>query len=150
MRTKDQADDIANLLVRVYEIHELIIGETGGIIGLREASMLHSAIARPFATYDGHDLYTTDFEKAAALFHSLIKSHPFMDGTKRTAFTSTLYFLAICGYAIPERFPMDKVIDFCVSVAEENLRQSRGENITPRTINEIAEWLKKLLDEREY
>ena len=142
---KDRADDIANLLVRIYEIHEVIIAETGGIIGLREASMLHSAVARPFATYDGIELYRTDFEKAGALFHSLIKSHPFMDGTKRTAFSSTLYFLANCGYSIPERFPMNEVIDFCVSIAEENLRQSRGENITPRTVSEIAEWLQKLL-----
>ncbi|HIQ06096.1 MAG TPA: hypothetical protein EYH31_10505, partial [Anaerolineae bacterium] len=30
--------------------------------------------------------------EAAALFHSLIKSHPFMDGTKRTAFASAIYF----------------------------------------------------------
>jgi death on curing protein len=142
---KDQADDIGNLLVRVYEIHEVIIAETGGIIGLREASMLHSAVARPFATYDGIDLYTTDFEKAGALFHSLVKSHPFMDGTKRTAFTATLYFLASCGNPIPEKLPMNEVIEFCVSIAEENLRQSRGETIAPRTVNEIAEWLRKLL-----
>lgn len=29
--------------------------------------------------------------------------------------------------------------------AEENLRQSLGENITPRTIPEIAAWFQKLL-----
>lgn len=92
MRTEDRADEIANLLIRVYEIHEIIIDETGGIAGLREAAMLHSAVARPFVTFDGQELYSTDFEKAAALFHSLIKSHLFMDGTKRTAFASALYF----------------------------------------------------------
>ena len=145
MQIEDRADEIADLLVRVYEIHEVIITETGGLPGLREASLLHSAVARPFVTFDGQELYPTDFEKAAALFHSLIKSHPFMDGTKRTAFAATLFFLESCGYSLPGQFPLSEVIDFCISIAEENLRQSQGENITPRTIPEIAVWFQKLV-----
>ena len=50
------ADEIAHLLVRVYEIHEIIIAETGGLPGLRDAAMLHAAVARPFATFDGQEL----------------------------------------------------------------------------------------------
>ncbi|MCI0487572.1 MAG: type II toxin-antitoxin system death-on-curing family toxin [Blastocatellia bacterium] len=142
---ENRADEVANLLVRVYEIHEVIITETGGLPGLREASLLHSAVARPFAAFGGQELYPTDFEKAAALFHSLIKSHPFMDGTKRTAFAAAIFFLASYGHAIPERFPLNEVVEFCVSIAEENLRQSQGENITPRTIPEIADWFRELL-----
>lgn len=141
----DYADEVASLLVRVYEIHEVILAETGGIAGLREATMLHSAVARPFASFGGQELYATDFEKAAALFHSLIKSHPFMDGTKRTAFTATLYFLGNCGYLIPPQLPLEEVVEFCVALAEENLRRAQGENITPRTIPEIADWFEKLL-----
>jgi death on curing protein len=140
-----RADEVARLLVRVYEIHEIIIAETGGLPGLREATLLHSAVARPFATFGGQELYPSDFEKAAALFHSLIKSHPFMDGTKRTAFASALFFLENCGNSLPERFPLDKVIEFCVSIAEENLRHSRGEDIGPSTIAEIAAWFQELL-----
>ncbi|MFL5806523.1 MAG: type II toxin-antitoxin system death-on-curing family toxin [Roseiflexaceae bacterium] len=79
------AQIIADLLVHTYEIHERIIARTGGIEGLRDVSALHSAVARPFATFAGQDMYPDAFEKAAALFHSLIKSHPFMDATKRTA-----------------------------------------------------------------
>jgi death on curing protein len=139
------ADEVAHLLVRVYEIHEIIIAETGGLPGLRESALLHSAVARPFATFGGQELYTTDFEKAAALFHSLIKSHPFMDGTKRTAFSAALFFLENCGYSLPKLFPLDEVIDFCVSIAEENLRQSQGEDIEPRSIGEIAVWFQELL-----
>ncbi|MBI4596650.1 MAG: type II toxin-antitoxin system death-on-curing family toxin [Candidatus Tectomicrobia bacterium] len=145
MQIEDCADEIANLLVRVYEIHEIIITETGGLPGLREATLLHSAIARPFVTFGGQELYPRDFEKAAALFHSLIKSHPFMDGTKRTAFAAAIFFLESLGYSIPEQFPLNEVVDFCVSIAEENLRQSQGENITPRTIPKIADWFRKLL-----
>src|SRR5713226_3479753 len=133
-QTESRADEVAHLLVRLYEIHEIIIGETGGLPGLRDAALLHSAVARPFATFGGRELYQSDFEKAAALFHSLIKNHPFLDGTKRTAFAAALFFLDRSGYSLPKGFPLDRVIDFCVSIAEEKLRQSRGEDIAPRSI----------------
>ena len=141
----ERADEIGRLLVRVYEIHEIIIAETGGIQGLRDAAMLHAAVARPFATFNGQELYPSDLEKAGALFHSLIKSHPFMDGTKRTAFSASLFFLESCGYALPTRYPLDEVIGFCVSIAEENVRHSQGEDIEPRSITEIALWFQVLL-----
>ncbi|OAD19677.1 death-on-curing family protein [Candidatus Thiomargarita nelsonii] len=108
--------------------------------------MLHAAVARPFATFMGEDLYPDDFEKAAALFHSLIKSHPFMDGTKRTAFLSGLYFLANQGHIIPKDLPKDSVIRFCVDVAFENLHQGQGEAIEPKSIVEIADWFRHLLN----
>jgi len=83
--------------------------------------------------------------KAAALFHSLIKSHPFMDGTKRTALAAALFFLERCGYSIPTPLPLDPVVKFCVSLAEENLRIAQGEKLQPRSIPEIAAWFQTLL-----
>lgn len=117
--------------------------------GRREAGLLHAAVARPFATFLGEELYPTDFEKAAALFHSLIKSHPFMDGTKRTAFASALFFLSERGYRPGKPLPMDEIIEFCVSLAEENLRIAGGEESDPRSIAQIAAWFQGLfsLDE---
>jgi death-on-curing protein len=141
----ETADQIADLLVRVYEIHEIIIADTGGLSGLREPGLLHAAVARPFTTFQGRELYPFDFEKAAALFHSLIKSHPFMDGTKRTAFAAALFFLARCGHSLPSRFPVNQVIDFCVSIQEENLRESHGDDIKPADIADIAAWFQELL-----
>jgi death on curing protein len=136
---------IADLLVRVYEIHERIIERTGGIEGMRDPAALHAAVARPFASFAGEDLYPGDFEKAAALFHSLVKSHPFMDGTKRTAFASTLYFLEMYGYPRPRMLPEDEVIRFCLDLAEENARQAQGQPVQPKTIAEIAAWFRQLL-----
>jgi death on curing protein len=143
---RDTADEIADLLVRVYEIHEVVLVETGGIVGLRDAAMLHAAVSRSFATFAGQELYFSDFEKAAALFHSLIKSHPFMDGTKRTAFTAALYFLHALGHRIPSSLPREEAIRFCVEVAEENLRQGRGlTGAAASSISDIAEWFERLL-----
>ena len=138
------AQAIADLLLRVYEIHDRIISETGGLEGLRDGAMLHAAIARPFVTFGGEDLYPDDFEKAAALFHSLIKSHPFMDGTKRTAFAATLYFLEMYGYDRPQTLPEDEIIRFCLEIAEENIRRAYDETIQAKTIAEIADWFRRL------
>lgn len=130
---------IANLLLRIYDIHERMIARTGGVEGLRDGAMLHAAVARPFVTFD---LYPDDFDKAAALLHSLIKSHPFMDGTKRTAFAATVYFLDQLGHPRPTHFPRAEVIQFCLNIAEENRRQSR-----PVHIEQIAIWLLQLYDQ---
>ena len=138
-------NDIANLLVRVYEIHEIVIAESGGLPGLRDAILLHSSVARPFATFAGEELYPTDFDKAAALFHSLIKNHPFMDGTKRTAFASTLYFLEQSGYHLPDSFPIDDVVEYCESLAMENVLIESGERVERRSIREIADWLQQII-----
>ena len=136
---------IADLVVQIYNIHQVVIEENGGLEGLRDGTMLHAAIARPFAAFAGADLYPDDFEKAAALFHSLIKSHPFMDGTKRTAFLSAIYFLENRGYAIPQHLPKDEVIRFCLEIAEENIRRAEDPTIQPKTIGEIAAWFRRLL-----
>jgi len=140
------ANQIAELVVQIYQIHDIIIAQTGGLLGLRDGTMLHSAIARPFATFAGQELYPSDFDKAAALFHSLIKSHPFMDGTKRTAFTAALYFLENQGHYIPLELPKDEIIQFCLAVAEENMRISEGELIVRKTVTEIADWFRQLLN----
>lgn len=133
--------DMADLVLSVYEIHEEVINSTGGLCGLRDAQMLHSACALPFATFGGQQLYDTPFDQAAALFHSLIKSHPFMDGTKRTAFLSALWFLRRVAQRIPINLPHDEVVAFCVDVAEESLHPERP----PHSIPEIAAWLRRLV-----
>lgn len=141
------ADIIGRLLVRVYEIHARILEKAeGGIEGIRDAAMLHAAVARPFATFAGIELYPSDFDKAAALFHSLIKSHPFMDGTKRTAFAAALYLLHERGYARRHPLPKDEVIRVCVALAEEEQRRAEGEDVRFQTITDISAWLESLVE----
>ncbi|HYN86909.1 MAG TPA: type II toxin-antitoxin system death-on-curing family toxin [Ardenticatenaceae bacterium] len=147
MDEADQADRIASLVVQIYAIHEAVISESGGLEGLRDGLLLHAAVARPFVTFARAALYPDDFEQAAALFHSLIKSHPFMDGTKRTAFLAALYFLENRGHAIPKRLPKHQVIAFCLEVATENIRRAGGEVVQPKSIAQIAEWFRRLLSE---
>jgi death-on-curing protein len=64
----------------ILQLHELSIQTYGGAHGIRDEGMLESAIARPFQTFGGEDLYPTVYEKAAAFAESLIINHPFVDG----------------------------------------------------------------------
>ena len=74
-------------------LHEFSILDYGGAKEVRDRNLLLSAIARPFQTFDGKELYPGPFEKAAALGESLIINHPFVDGNKRTACLAMLSLL---------------------------------------------------------
>ena len=81
------------LLEDILSLHDMSIRDYGGMQGIRDIGLLESAIARPFQTFDGKDLYFTSIEKAAALSESLIINHPFLDGNKRTGLLGMLTIL---------------------------------------------------------
>ncbi|MFN4945103.1 MAG: type II toxin-antitoxin system death-on-curing family toxin [Chryseotalea sp.] len=80
-------------LNEVEKIHEILIERFGGAKGIRDKGLLESSISRPFQTFDGQELYPHVFDKAAAIFESLITNHPFIDGNKRTAYVLMRLFL---------------------------------------------------------
>lgn len=115
---------------QVLFIHYRLIEETGGSHGLRDIGLLQSAIARPMAAFGGDELYPDIFTKAAALMHSLIKNHPFIDGNKRTAITSSSIFLLRNGFQI--------------TASNKELEQFTLEAASTKIeIEKIAKWFKK-------
>jgi death-on-curing protein len=64
---------------------------------VRDLILLEAAAARPATSAFGEDAYATLEEKAAALFHSIARNHPFTDGNKRTATVAALLMLAVNG-----------------------------------------------------
>ena len=70
----------------VESIHNILIDKFGGSKGIRDLGSLEAALARPSATFDQKDLYPETIDKAAALFESIIISHPFIDGNKRISY----------------------------------------------------------------
>jgi death-on-curing protein len=70
----------------------------GEHIGVKDSSLLESAVARPQSSAFGEDAYPSLFEKAVALFESLGQNHPFQNANKRTAFTAFVIFLQINGF----------------------------------------------------
>lgn len=101
----------------VYNLHEAIIARAGTKAGVRDFALLHSAVERPKATFDGQDLYPTAFAKAAAILQSLCMNHPFTDGNKRTAWGTTVWFLWKNGYHLKAK--RMEAADFMVMVDNE-------------------------------
>ena len=77
----------------VMQIHSTLIDEFGGSNGVRDVSLLVSAINRPFGGTENSEFYPTIPEKAGALIESLVKNHPFIDGNKRTGYVIMRLFL---------------------------------------------------------
>lgn len=71
--------------------------EPVGPEGYRDHGMVASAVTRPFQTAFSQELFPTVYDKAAALFHSLIATHPFDNGNKRTAVIALDLFLTANG-----------------------------------------------------
>ena len=49
-------------------------------------------------TFGGEDLYPDLPAKAAALMHSLVMNHPFVDGNKRVGAHAAIVFIAMNGH----------------------------------------------------
>lgn len=107
-----------------------MVEEYGGSHGIRDLGLIQSAIARPQSSFGGEDLYPNIFDKAAALFHSLMFNHAFVDGNKRTTIVSTARFLSINGYEL--EVDEKEFVAFPLRVENKHL-----------DIEEISKWLEK-------
>lgn len=114
----------------VLAIHDRMLEVGGGGAGIRDFTLLHSAMERPKASFGGKDLYPTIFLKGAALMHSFVNNHAFADANKRTAFACTTRFLYLNGY----EFVANKreIIKLTMDVEAKKL-----------DLNKIAAWLKQ-------
>lgn len=92
-----QVEVICRYLIDLYFLDVKTPGELRQVV---YRDRLEAALAAPAHTFEGRDLFPTITDKAACLFRSLIKDHPFLDGNKRTAVVATTLFLRINGYRI--------------------------------------------------
>ncbi len=79
----------------ILAVHDEQLAEHGGLRGIRDQSLLESALARPeqLAAYSTPDAAAL----AAAYGYDIARNHPFSDGNKRSAFVATLLFLRLNG-----------------------------------------------------
>ncbi len=106
-------------LEKILEIHALLLKQSGGGEGLRDPGALESAVAQPTMTFDGIDLYETLVAKAAALGHSLIQNHPFIDGNKRIGHAAMEITLVMNGYEIVAEADVQEAV--ILTVASGNM-----------------------------
>ncbi len=114
----------------VLELHEAVLKQYGGASGIRDNNLLDSALNRPFQTFDGEDLYSSIYEKAAAVLQSIIINHPFIDGNKRTGFL--LCETLLLEDKIEINAPEDDNYEFVIQVSTSEL-----------SFEEIVLWLRQ-------
>ncbi|HFD38582.1 MAG TPA: type II toxin-antitoxin system death-on-curing family toxin, partial [Anaerolineae bacterium] len=73
----------------------------------------------PRASAFGLDAYPDLVSKAAALLHSLVMNHAFVDGNKRTAVLATLVFVDLNGHRI--RWDQREALDFVLRLANHQI-----------------------------
>jgi death-on-curing protein len=76
-------------------LHERQLAEHGGGGGVRDETLLESALARPQQLYAYGDPPPDLAALAASLAYGLARNHPFVDGNKRTAAVACELFLAL-------------------------------------------------------
>ncbi len=114
---------------QALSIHKIAIEKFGGSQGIRDINGLESALARPFQTFGGEDLYPTIEEKAAAIGESIIMNHPFIDGNKRTGYLLMEAVLRFGNKKIPVT---DEILyQFVISISTGEIK-----------FDEIVNWLK--------
>jgi len=115
---------------QVLYLHQEIMERSEVSAGVRDQGLLESAVYRPQASFGGEDLYPDLFSKAAALGHSIIKNHPFVDGNKPTGFEAMRLLLRLNGYDI--QASLNAKFNFVLAIAEGELKEQA-----------IADWLKQ-------
>jgi death on curing protein len=78
-------------------LHDNLLALDGGAVGLRDGSLLKSALASPRHRF-AYDDSAGVIEMAAAYTASIVRNHPFVDGNKRTGFVVGVLFLELNGY----------------------------------------------------
>ena len=90
-------------LAQIVALHRALIERFGGTADVRDKGALEAAVARPAMTFAGEDLYPDIAAKAAALMHSLVLSHPFIDGNKRVGVAAAELFILANGSELISR-----------------------------------------------
>jgi len=87
----------------------------GGRAGISSLHLIESALARPYSGY-----HRPIARKAAAVLHSMVGNHGFVDGNKRTAWLLVEILVNRSGYKL--EIPDDERIDdLVVAVADGQL-----------------------------
>lgn len=113
---------------QIILLHQQLINEIGGSPGLRDEGLLESALAAPFQSFGGIDVYPSLQQRAARLAYGLVNNHPFVDGNKRIGAHTMLVFLALNGIELS--YTQDELVSLFIAVASGD-----------KGYEEILDWL---------
>lgn len=114
----------------IIAVNEEMVSRYGGLHGVKDLNLLRLAVGRPQMLVGFQDAYQTLFDKAAALFHSIINNYPFLDSNKRTSLFSATLFLEHNGWSVELR-------------RREAVKFTRQVHNQKFSIEQISKWLKE-------
>lgn len=115
--------------VVVDAIHADQIREHGGLPGIRDETVLESALARPLQKWQYQAAVDVPLLAAAYAF-GLVTGHPYRDGNKRIGFLAMATFLGINGHGLDATDA--EVVTLFLLIANGSVSE-----------DEIAEWVRK-------
>ena len=117
----------------VKAIHHEVLAAHGGATGIRDETLLESAVAAPQASMMGQPLISDPLEIAAAYLFYICRNHPFLDGNKRTALGACLVFLEENGPLSNPKLPVDDWEQFVLEVASGKINRE----VTTRRLRKL-------------
>lgn len=107
----------------VLFLHDQALREYGGIQGVKDEGLLHSALGRPLNKLAYADPSSLDlFDLAAAYAYGLASDHAFNDANKRTAWGCCVLFLKINEINLDVAAPM--IVEQMVRLVEGQLDEA--------------------------
>lgn len=102
----------------IVSLHNDLIAQFGGSLGVRDKNLLESALAQPKLLY-AIGIENDLFMLAAYYCFHLINNHPFVDGNKRIGTLAMLIFLKINGESC--NLSKEKLYNLAMSVATSKI-----------------------------
>ncbi|MGB0333948.1 MAG: type II toxin-antitoxin system death-on-curing family toxin [Opitutales bacterium] len=81
-------------------LHAMLVARFGGAVGMRDESALETSLNRPLQHFSYSNPAPSIIELATVYCSGIVKSHPFLDGNKRTGFVAAALFLESNGYQL--------------------------------------------------
>lgn len=153
MRTRLSTSAVVTVDVSVIvTIHQSLVTEfalTNDPIspaGIRDLTLLESAVHRQHTALGEIFKYATPFESAASLMYGLCNNHPFFNGNKRTALVAGLVHLDRNGLVL-DGVNRDDVYRLMLRIASHFYAPEASAEVSPPSpdveISAIANWLRK-------
>ena len=121
---------LADLFLEIKKLHDFTIEQHGGLSGFRDAAALHFAVARPWMTAGGEEIFNNHFQKAAAIAESIVRGHPFNDGNHRSGLAAAHIMLGMLGLRL-------------VASHDEQREEILKLGADPDSLDAFARWLER-------
>ena len=104
----------------ILDLHDDIILQFGGTAGTNELTVgkVEASIGRMQSGFGDEEFFKSVVDKASVLIHSIVSTHPFTDGNKRTGMMSGIAFMDENGYTMDDS---EHLADTIVSLSTSDI-----------------------------